>query len=290
MVRSLGLCLIEAFAVFAAQAAVPVLKNAPEPAGNAGIKVRPLQGGQVVQSVAPKAMFYRFRRGEEKWQESHFDVLEFWRAAQRGCLWKDRKGNELVVATLLAPFPSFEADHAKREDIEAKMAETADAIKDASDEMLASWVSAYSGADVGANALKEMPVSSLDAVRTVDFGKANRAAAVFRTKSGGWHYAAFSFAQPAKPAEVARLLKQFLSAVVAAAGGGGSLCEGRPMADAQGAGICLQDGSLRVAGQGLRQEYGTADGGDAGRVPAVRAADEKTGRIDHPCLLQAGGI
>ena len=227
MVRSLGLCLMEAFAVFVASAAVPVLKNAPETAGNAGIKVRPLQGGQVVQAVAPKAMFYRFNRGEERWQETHFDVLEFWRAAQRGCQWKDRKGNELIVASILAPFPSFEADHAKREDIEAKMAETADAFKDASDEMLASWVSTYSGTDVGVAALKETSVSSLDAVRTVDFGKANRAAVLFKMKFGGWHYAVFSFAQPAKPADVARLLKQFLSAVVATKTGTTSAKEGR---------------------------------------------------------------
>lgn len=227
MMRSLGFCLIGAFVVFTASAAVPVLKNAPETAGNAGIKVRPLQGGQVVQAVAPKAMFYRFHRGDEKWQETHFDVREFWRAAQRGCQWKDRKGNELVVASLLAPLPGFEAEHAKREDIEAKMAETSDAFKEATDEMLADWVSSYSGTDVGAAALKEMSVSSLEAVRTVDFGKANRAAAVFRMKSGGWHYAAFSFAQPAKPAEATRLLKQFLSAAVATVAGAGSSKEGR---------------------------------------------------------------
>ena len=225
--RILILCLIGTFAAFAASAAVPVLKNAPETAGNAGIKVRPLQGGQVIQAVAPKAMFYRFHQGEEKWQETHFDVREFWRAAQGGCRWKDRKGNELVVAALVAPLPGFEADHAKREDIEAKMSETADAFKEATDEMLADWVSAYSGTNVGAAALKEMSVSSLAAVRTIDFGKANRAAAVFRMKSGGWHYAAFSFAQPAKPAEVTRLLKQFLSAVVATEAGAGSAKEGR---------------------------------------------------------------
>lgn len=227
MMRTLILCLIGPFAVFAASAAVPVLKNAPETAGTAGIKVRPLQGGQVVQAVAPKAMFYRFHRGEEKWQETHFDVREFWRAAQRGCRWKDRKGNELVVAALVAPLPGFEADHAKREDIEAKMSEASEAFKEATDEMLADWVSAYSGVDVGAAALKEMSVSSLESVRTVDFGKANRAAAVFKMKSGGWHYAAFSFAQPAKPAEVTRLLKQFLSAVVATEAGAGSAKEGR---------------------------------------------------------------
>ena len=214
-------------AVLTGPAAVPVLKNAPEAAGQAGIKVRSLQGGQVVQAVAPKAMFYRFHRGEEEWQETHFDVLEFWRAAQRGCQWKDRKGNELIVASLLSPFPSFEAKHAKREDIEAKMGEMADAFKEASDEMLADWVSAYSGTDVGAAALKEMPVSSLEAARTVDFDKANRAAAVFKMKSGGWHYAAFSFVQPAKPAEVTRLLKQFLSAVVATDAGSGLSKEGR---------------------------------------------------------------
>ena len=124
MLRTFVLCLMGMVAFFTASAAVPVLKNAPETAGTAGIKVRPLQGGQVVQAVAPKAMFYRFHRGEEKWQETHFDVLEFWRAAQGGCRWKDRKGNELVVAALVAPLPGFEADHAKREDIEAKMSET----------------------------------------------------------------------------------------------------------------------------------------------------------------------
>lgn len=227
MLRAFVLCLIGIVAFLTASAAVPVLKNAPETAGNAGIKVRSLQGGQVVQAVAPKAMFYRFHRGNEEWRETHFDVLEFWRAAQKGCQWKDRKGNELIVASLLAPLPCLDAEHAKREDIESKMTETADAFKDASDEMLAAWVSAYSGTDIEVSALKEMSVSSLAAVRTVDFGKPNRAAAVFRLKSGGWCYAAFSFAKPAKPAEIIRLLKQFLSAVVVAEAGTGLAKEGR---------------------------------------------------------------
>ena len=84
MLRAFVMCLMGLVAFLAASAAVPALKNAPEPAGSAGIKVRSLQGAKVVQAVAPKAMFYRFHRGEEKWQETHFDVLEFWRAAQRG--------------------------------------------------------------------------------------------------------------------------------------------------------------------------------------------------------------
>ena len=218
------------FAMVAAgtlSAAVPVLKNAPEMAGDSGLKVRTLQGGQVVQAVAPKAMFYRFRRGDETWRETHFDVREIWRAAQHGCQWKDRKGNGQVVASLVAPLPRLEADHAKREDVEAKMTEAADAFKDPSDEELADWVSAYSGMEVGPTALKELSISSLAAVRTVDCGKANRATALFCLKSGGWHYVSFSFAQSAKPAEITRLLKQFLSSVVAVDAGAGLAKEGR---------------------------------------------------------------
>lgn len=210
-----------------ASAAVPALKNAPEAAGGTGLKVRALHGSQVVQSVAPKALYYRFRRGEETWKETHFVVRELWREAQRGCRWKDRKGNEQVVASLVAPLPAFDADHAKREDIKAKMDEAADAFKNPSDEELAAWVSAYTGTDVEATALKELSVSSLAAVRTVDLGKANRAAALFQMKSGEWHYAEFSFVQLAKPSEVARLLKLFLSTVVVEGATPGPAREGR---------------------------------------------------------------
>lgn len=226
-VRSFVFCMTGVLGGLVASAAAPALKNAPEEAGGTGIKVRALHGSQVVQTVAPKALYYRFRRGEETWKETHFDVREIWREAQRGCRWKDRKGNELVVATLVSPLPVLAAEHAKREDIKAKMDETADAFKEPSDETLADWVSAYEGVEIGSTALKDLSVSSLGAAKTVDFGKANRAATLFRLKSGSWHYAAFTFAQPVKPSESARLLKQFLSSVVATGGGSGSVREGR---------------------------------------------------------------
>lgn len=209
-----------------ASAEVPALKNAAEVAGGTGLKVRALRGGQAVQSVAPKALYYRFKRGTETWKETHFDVREFWHTAQHGCRWKDSKGNELVVASLVAPLPDVGAEHAKREDITAKMNETADAFKNPSDEALAGWVAAYSGTAVEAAALKELSVSSLTAARTVDFGTANRAAVLFQVKSGAWHYAEFSFAQPVRPAEVARLEKQFLSTVTETGAAAGPVKEG----------------------------------------------------------------
>lgn len=219
--------LLAAVAAQTLSAAVPALKHAPEPAGGTGLRVRTLQGAQSVPPVAPKAMFYRFRRGTEEWRETHFNVHELWRTLQPNCRWRDRKGNELVVASLVAPLPVFDADHAKREDVEAQMRTHAGAFTNATDEALADWVAAYADATVAPSALKAVSISALGEARTIDFGRPTRAGALFRLKTGGWHYAAFTFAQPPRPAETARLLRQFLSAVDAADAGSGVVKEGR---------------------------------------------------------------
>lgn len=216
-------------------AAVPQLKGSPEAAGATGLKVKPLAGAKAVQAVTPKAQHWSYKRGEEKWTETHFDVKELWTLLQRGCEWKDRKGNTLTLATPTAFCPEFEKEHAKREDIEAKMKEDEEIFKDPSDETLAKWMGAFSGKSVEAGALSALEIPSLDAARLVDFGDGLRTAAFFRTKAGTWHYAEFKFAQEAKPKEGERLMRQFLAAVQVdkakggAAKGGDIVVEGKWM-------------------------------------------------------------
>lgn len=212
-------------------AAVPQLKGAPEAAGATGLRVKAPAGARAVQAVTPKSQRWTFRRGDEKWTETHYDAQEIWRGHERGCQWKDRKGNTLTVATPTAFCPEFEDGHAKREDIEAKMKGDAEAFADPSDETLAKWAAQFTGKAVEAGALAPLEVPSLAAARLVDFGDGARCGAFFRPKAGPWRYAEFAFAQEAKPKDAARLMRQFLAAVqvdkAKAGGKGGMVVEGR---------------------------------------------------------------
>ena len=126
------------FAIPAAlPAAVPQLKGSQETAGTTGLKVKPPTGAQMVQAVTPKGQKWTFRRGTEKWSETHYDAREIWYGHECGAVWKDRKGNQLTLATPSAFCPSFEKGHAKREDIMSSMAGDADAFKELDDETLA---------------------------------------------------------------------------------------------------------------------------------------------------------
>jgi hypothetical protein len=126
------------FAIPAAlPAAVPQLKGSQETAGTTGLKVKPPTGAQMVQAVTPKGQNWTFRRGSEKWSETHYDAREIWQGHECGAVWKDRKGNQLTLATPSAFCPSFEKGHAKREDIMSSMAGDADAFKELDDETLA---------------------------------------------------------------------------------------------------------------------------------------------------------
>ena len=114
------------FAIPAAlPAAVPQLKGSQETAGTTGLKVKPPTGAQMVQAVTPKGQKWTFRRGTEKWSETHYDAREIWYGHECGAVWKDRKGNQLSVATPTAFCPTFDQGHAKREDIMSAFFKTA---------------------------------------------------------------------------------------------------------------------------------------------------------------------
>lgn len=196
-------------------AAVPQLKGSPEAAGSMGIKVKVLSGAKMVQSVTPAGQRWTFTRGKEKWQETHYDAREIWSGHERGCQWKDRKGNILTLATPSSFCPEFEKGHAKREDIEKKMSEDAEAFKEPTDETLAKWASDFTEKNIAASALSPFAAVALADVRIVDFGDLSRIGAFFKTKAGQWHYAEFAFAQDSKPKERETLMKSFLKGVVA---------------------------------------------------------------------------
>ena len=199
----------------ASPAAVPQLKGSPEAAGTMGIKVKVLSGAKMMQSVTPAGQRWTLTRGGRKWQETHYDVREIWSGHERGCQWKDRKGNILTLATPSSFRPEFEKDHAKREDIEKKMSEDAEAFKDPTDETLAKWASDFTEKNIAASALSPFASAALADARIVDFGDISRIGAFFKTKLGQWHYAEFSFVQESKPKERETLMKAFLKGVVA---------------------------------------------------------------------------
>ena len=223
-------------AVFAmvAMAAVPSLKGTPEAAGQTGLKVRTFAGAQMMPALTPKSQRWRYRQGEETWTEEHYDVREIWMGHECSCRWKDRKGNQLALATPTAFCPDLADSHAKREDIDAKMAEDAAAFAEPSDETFVRWAAEFSNAKLETSALAPLTVPSLSAVRLVDFGGSSRIAAFFKTKTGPWRYVEFSLAQGSSPKDREALMKTFLKGIVedkARSGGagdrGGIVTEGR---------------------------------------------------------------
>lgn len=211
-------------------AAVPSLKGSAEPAGAMGLKVKPLASSQAVPAPTPQAQHYRWTRGAESGEVTHHDVNEIWSLHERGCQWKDRKGNVLTLATVTALRPEFEEDHEERAKIEAAIREGAAEMKTPSDELLVKWASQFSGRK--AEGVSPFAASGVLDAKLVDFGGA-RCAAFFRSKDGALRYAEFQLAQEAKPKEAERLMKQFLSGVAvdkskpASGAGGGMVTEGR---------------------------------------------------------------
>ena len=213
-------------------AAVPQLKGMPEAAGTTGLKVKPPTGAKMVQAFTPKGQSWTFRRGTEKWTETHYDAREIWHGHECGAVWKDRKGNQLLVATPTAFCPTFDQGHAKREDIMSQMAADADTFKDPGDEALARWASEFSEKEVKPDALVKCEVPPHSDVRLVDFGDGSRGAAFFRTSAGTWHYAEFRLAQAAKQKEIEGLMRLFLKGVAidkGKAAAGGVMMEGKWM-------------------------------------------------------------
>ncbi len=211
---------IRSIAVFAAavascvaMAAVPKLKGSAETAGSMGLKVKVLSGAKMMQSLTPAGQRWKLRRGDKQWTETHYNVREIWSGHERGVQWKDRKGNILTLATPTSFCPSFEQDHAMREDIEKKMSEDAEAFKEPTDETLARWASDFTEKNIAASALSPFAAASLDDARIVDFGDISRIGAFFKTKDGEWHYADFMLAQDSKSKERESLMKAFLKGV-----------------------------------------------------------------------------
>lgn len=220
------------FSAVTLSAAVPQLKGSAEAAGSMGLTVRTPTGSQMVQALTPKAQQWRFRRGNENWTETHYDVREIWLGHERGAEWKDRRGNRLVLAKPTAFCPALDMEHAKKEDIVAAMDESAEAFKEPTDETLARWAGEFSGKDLGSSALVQDEVSPLASVRLVDLGSDSRCAALFKVASGSWYYVQFDLAQAAKPKERETLLRQFLKSVgvdKTKPAGGGIVMEGRWM-------------------------------------------------------------
>lgn len=212
-------------------AAVPPLKGSLESAGATGLKVRPLASSQAVPAPTPRAKHFRWSRGEERGEVTHHDVREIWLLHEHGCHWRDRKGNELVLATVSSLCPEFEADHEERAKIEAAISEGVGAFKEPSGELLAKWASQFTGRNVAAEAIVPFAASGVLEARLVDQGGGARCAAFFKSKDGAWRYAEFKFVQEAKERDAQRLMKRFLSGVVVdkakSARSGGVTTEGR---------------------------------------------------------------
>lgn len=215
----------------ALHAAVPQLKGSPETAGSMGLKVKAPTGSKMVQALTLKSQRWGFRRGDKKWTETHYNVRDFWLDHERGAEWKDRRGNRLLLAKPTAFCPALDNEHAKKEDIDAAMAESAEAFKEPTDETLSRWAGEFIGKGLGADALTPGEVPPLEAVRLVDLGSESRCAALFKFDGGSWFYAQFDLAQRAKPKERESLLRQFLKGVAVdkTKPSGGVVMEGRWM-------------------------------------------------------------
>ena len=202
--------IVSAGLAFSLAAAVPQLKGSAETAGATGLKVKSLQGGRAVQAISRRA---RAMRGQKR--ERLFNVKELWTLHERGAQWKDRKGNELTLATPTSFYPAFDHDLASKEELEKSMAEDAESFKDPTDETFARWAGDFSGKTVETTALAKLAYASaaVEDARTVDFGGGLRAGVFFKTKDGVWRYAEFRFAVEAKPNELAGLVKKFLAGV-----------------------------------------------------------------------------
>lgn len=205
---------LAALSLCTAGAAAPRLKGSPEAAGGTGLKIRTFAGSKAQPALTPKAQHWRFSRGEEKWTETHYDAREIWMARERVGEWKDKRGNVLTLAAPSAFCPEFEKGHAKREDIEKKMAGDDGAFADPDDKALARWAGAFADKTVMPDAVMPLTVTGFDAVRWVDMDEASSLGVFFRPKAGKWYYAAFSFADPLRPKEADTFVKTFLKGVV----------------------------------------------------------------------------
>ena len=213
-------------------AAVPSLKGGAEIAGTSGLKVKPLAASQAVPAATPQAQHYRWSRGDESGEVTHYVPRELWLQSQWGCQWKDRKDNVLTLATVTACCPEFDEEHADKAEILAKLKAGEAAFKEPTDALFAQWASQFTQKNVEAENLKSLSVSGVLSAKVVDFGGGSRAAAFFQTKDKLWRFVEFRLAQEAKPKEIETLLKRFISGVQidkakAQASAGGEIVEGK---------------------------------------------------------------
>ena len=197
-------------------AAVPQFKGTPEPVGTTGLKVKSLQGGKSVQAITPQGRRFIWSRGTERERiETHFNPRDIWMLHERGGQWKDRKGNEFIIATPTAYCPVFDGDHASRENIEKGMAESAEEFATITDEVLARWAGDFLGKELEASALSKFEFASaaVEEARLLDSGKGTRLGVFFKTKARTWHYAGFVLVQEAKSGEVSGFMRRFLSGI-----------------------------------------------------------------------------
>lgn len=201
-------------------AAVPTLKAKPESIDAIGLSVKIPMGLRPETIPLPKAMHYRFRRGENQWEETHYLIRDIWMSQAHGGLWRDTKGNELRIAKLNGSLPEGDADaHAKREDMDRILKSAA--FGDVNDTLLAQWVVDYTGQQVEASDLLPLDgLRNVSAARYVGFKATNSAAVLFCFEPkgdelpGGWYYASVKVGgKPIKESE----LKKYLRTIVVSA-------------------------------------------------------------------------
>ena len=202
-----------------AMSAVPMLKSTSEPIPSAGIKAKLLYKSEKKIQVTPAAQRWRLRRRDEngikEWNETHYDVREIWREHEFAGEWRDLKGNSIIIANVTAPCPQFEEEHAKREDIDAKIAEDAASFKSPDDAALAKWAARFANVRIATSAISSFAFGSSNVpdARIVDLGSQTRIAAFFRTKDEQWHWVDIGLAQTPRPREGETFLKSFLKSV-----------------------------------------------------------------------------
>ena len=201
-----------------AMAAVPTLKSKPERIEAIALAVKVPMGLRSEAIPMPKALHYRFRRGDSQWEETHYRVKEMWMSLAHGGLWRDAKGNEFRVARVNGSLPDGEADaHAKREDMDMILKSAV--LDDPDDATLAQWVSDYMGTAVSAEDLSPLVgARNVASARYVRLKADNSAGALFlfapkgEGLPGGWYFVSVKVGgKPVRDAELQKYLKTIVA-------------------------------------------------------------------------------
>ena len=215
MLAAVALCV-------AVQAAAPQLEMSAEPIPRAGFKAKLIAKSKKKIQVSPKKQIWGRRMVnratgavEKEWQEEHFKAFDIWREHELVGEWNDEKNNAITLANVSALCPEFVDGHAMREDIDKKIAESAESFNDPDDATLAKWAAKFAGGSVAPSALSPFAVGSaiVPVARIVGLGSSSRIASLFKTKDGLWHWVEFRLAQAPRPREGETLMKTFLKSV-----------------------------------------------------------------------------